>query len=236
MAAKGIMEIRPNIPFGILVANLTNILVHVRKHMVHSVSRDSMVDIIDSENVKKERCRTVATSHATSKPPASIGECANTPTKNKDWRNRRNIFSEYAPYHIRFINMLEQFQGMWDAHLGEPSAATCRVESSSPEARRIYVVPYPAGPKSRKIEEEKIGNMLETKVAEPTQTEWALSIVLDPKQDGNSRLLVDSRKLNAGITGDSYCLPQIDESIILLEMTRYSQHFTQIGLFAYGSA
>lgn len=45
--AKGIMKVRPNVPFEILVVNVANILEHVPKHEVLPASTESIVDIVD---------------------------------------------------------------------------------------------------------------------------------------------------------------------------------------------
>lgn len=61
MPAKVIVEVRPNVPFDLLVVNLTNILFHVQKHMVSSSSSDGMASISDQEQVRKERHNAVDT-------------------------------------------------------------------------------------------------------------------------------------------------------------------------------
>lgn len=53
MSAKGIVRFRPNVPFDILVDNLTNIPVHAPMHTLLCAPSDSMVDIIDSGKVGK---------------------------------------------------------------------------------------------------------------------------------------------------------------------------------------
>jgi hypothetical protein len=48
---------------------------------------------------------------------------------------------------------------------------------------------------------------------EPASPEWASPVVLVAKPDGNLRLYVDYRKLNAVATRDTYPLPRMDECI-----------------------
>lgn len=135
MTAIGIMKVRPNVPFDILVPNLTKITLHVPKHMLLCSSSDSMVNIIDPAQVDKERCRTVATVQVTSKPPVQMKRRANTQNKNEDWRDTIDISPEFATYRTQFINILEEFQERWDGHLRQINTATNRVELPSPEAR-----------------------------------------------------------------------------------------------------
>lgn len=60
------MEVYSNVPFDILVANLTNITVHVLKHMILRSCNESMVNNLDTEEFNKDRGHTVATSLAIS--------------------------------------------------------------------------------------------------------------------------------------------------------------------------
>lgn len=48
------MEGHPNVPLQILVSNLTNTSVHVRKHMLPCTSSDTMGNFIDPEQVGKK--------------------------------------------------------------------------------------------------------------------------------------------------------------------------------------
>lgn len=66
MPSKGIMEVCSKVPFDILVCNLANIPVHVPKDVLFCAYGDSMINIIDPEQVYKERRHTVATVQATS--------------------------------------------------------------------------------------------------------------------------------------------------------------------------
>lgn len=62
------MKVWLNVPFDVLVTNLTNATVHVTKHIVLFSSGDSMVIITDPEQVGKERHHTVVTVQITPEP------------------------------------------------------------------------------------------------------------------------------------------------------------------------
>lgn len=65
--------------------------------------------------------------------------------------------------------------------------------------------------------------MLEQKVIEPAQTEWAAPRILATKKDGIIRFYVDNRRLDALTARDSYRIPRMDECIDLLgEATVFS--------------
>lgn len=91
MPTKGIMKACANVPFDILVASFTNIPVGVPKHMILHASGNSTVNIIDREQVDKERHHAIGTVQATSKSPVQIDEIYITPNTNNDWRNTISI-------------------------------------------------------------------------------------------------------------------------------------------------
>lgn len=51
------------------------------------------------------------------------------------------------------LDLLEQFPGMWDGHLGRNKAAKQRIELTSPEVRPIHSAPYRDGSKVRFFQE-----------------------------------------------------------------------------------
>lgn len=97
------MDVRSNVPFDIPVASLTNATLHVPQHIVVFSYKDSMFNMIDLEQVDKERRHTIATVQPTSKPPVQENECANA---SKYRRDTSNIPPEYAAYCTSLIIML----------------------------------------------------------------------------------------------------------------------------------
>lgn len=73
--------------------------------------------------------------------------------------------------------MLEEFQVIWDGHLGQLNTATHRVEEYSPEAKSMHAVPYRADLKTRETERVEHDEMQAMKVVEPEQKELASPIV-----------------------------------------------------------
>lgn len=77
MPARGIMEISPNVPFDIQVANLTNITLHAPKHMILCSSRNSMASTADRNKFTKDVAIRKPQYKATSKPLFQLNERAN---------------------------------------------------------------------------------------------------------------------------------------------------------------
>ena len=69
----------------------------------------------------------------------------------------------------------------------------------------------------RKLVEEKIKEMLEVGVIQPSESPWSACPVLVTKLDGSVRWCVDWRKLNNITVKDSYPMPRVDECIEALE-------------------
>ena len=69
----------------------------------------------------------------------------------------------------------------------------------------------------RKLVEEKIKEMLEVGVIQPSESPWSACPVLVTKTDGSVRWCVDWRKLNNITVKDSYPMPRVDECIEALE-------------------
>ena len=69
----------------------------------------------------------------------------------------------------------------------------------------------------RKLVEEKIREMLEVGVIQPSKSPWSACPVLVTKTDGSVRWCVDWRRLNNITVKDSYPMPGVDECIEALE-------------------
>ena len=66
---------------------------------------------------------------------------------------------------------------------------------------------------TRVVTDEKVREMLEQGVIEPSSSSWASPVVLVKKKDGSMRFCVDYRHLNDVTKKDAYPLPRLDDSV-----------------------
>lgn len=76
-----------------------------------SASSDSIVDILEPDQVEEEGCHTVGTVQDASKHLTNKNKRVSNENTKEYWRNTINISPSYAAYRSQFTNNLEQLQG-----------------------------------------------------------------------------------------------------------------------------
>ena len=97
-----------------------------------------------------------------------------------------------------------------DLDIGEFKEVEHSIDTGSAEPIRQQLRRTPI---SFAEEEKLLGKMLDTKLIEPSVSEWASPPVLIRKRDGTVRYAIDYRKLNSVTKKEVYPLPLIDECI-----------------------
>ena len=64
--------------------------------------------------------------------------------------------------------------------------------------------PYRLAHSAHDLQREEIKTLLQQGIIEPSKSPWEAPIVIVPKKDGNKRMCVDFRKLNAVTVDDPY--------------------------------
>lgn len=82
-------------------------------------------------------------------------------------------------------------------------------------------------PQAKTVIEREINDMLQVGVISPSESAWASSVVLVPKQDGEIRFCVDYCKLNAVTRLENFPMPRTDE---LLEKLGHAQLISTLDL------
>ena len=93
----------------------------------------------------------------------------------------------------------------------------------------IYVPHYRTPFQERPLMWEHIVKLLENKVIRTSTSPYGSPVMLVPKKGGETRFVVDFRRLNASTQKDRYPLPRIDETI---EALYGAQYFTTLDLMS----
>lgn len=88
---------------------------------------------------------------------------------------------------------------------------------------------YRVGNQATQTIEQRVTELKDHDLIEPSQSDWASPVVLVRKKDGELRFCVDYRKINAKTKKDAYPLPRIDD---LLDALGGSQYFSSLDLAA----
>jgi hypothetical protein len=81
--------------------------------------------------------------------------------------------------------------------------------------------PYKAPVRQQQIINEKVQEMLDNDLIEPSYSPWSSPVVLIRKKDDSYRFCVDFRKLNHVTIKDAYPLPRMDETLNALTGSKY---------------
>ena len=143
---------------------------------------------------------------AVSIPEVVAQSLEDLPTTESD--QLRTILTEYADTFTQS-----------DADLGSTNVVSHSIKTGdhSPIRQPPRRIPFAL---RRKVE-EMVDNLLRQGVIWPSKSPWTSPIVLVAKKDGSTRFCVDYRRLNAITKMGVFQLPRIDDSLVLLSMTKY---------------
>jgi hypothetical protein len=103
--------------------------------------------------------------------------------------------------------------------LGRTSLITHSINTGdAPPIRQRY---YRMSPEKQRLLVTQLDEMLRENVVEPCESPWSSPVLLTPKKNGELRLCLDSRKLNAVTVKDAYSIPYISEILDNLRDAKY---------------
>lgn len=100
-----------------------------------------------------------------------------------------------------------------------------------PDAVPKYVKQYPLPPTNRRVIAEKVREMVQQGIAEPSVSSWNAPVLVVPKKDGkclkDGRLVIDYRRLNDVVEDDKFPIPDITEILDGMDQEKF---FTTLDL------
>ena len=147
---------------------------------------------------------------------------ATVPPPEMDDEERKKVLLEkvdFSPLEAEGEAVVEQAKdlftryhdvfSLYETDLGKTNLIehTIKLEDSTPFKERFRRIP----PHLLDEVKKEIKNMLKIGVIKPSESPWTNAVVLARKKEGELRMCIDFRKLNARTTKDAYAIPRIDE-------------------------
>jgi len=133
-------------------------------------------------------------------------------------------------------------KGIWEAAVGQFPVLAMKEGESGPQITEKARIPVTDGPpvftpnyrsalKEQEFIKNKLKDLLDKGIIRTTRSEWNSPLLIVPKvgSDEKFRLVIDYRKLNTRVAGDTYPLPHIDD---LLTKTAKAKIFSKLDLTA----
>lgn len=215
-ASNGIAQVRPEVPFRLLVANFGDQPTRLHKGQViaHAFAHPAFIAKTEVTLAEVLNIQVDQAEPAQSKTPIGAEQDTSILTRNLKSKSVSDIPLDGVDkkWHASIRAMLAKHSSMWDGRLGKIAATEHRIDLKN-DVQPVRQNPYRSGHKEREFAREEIEKMLKAGVIEPSNSEWASPIVLAPKKDGSLRFCVDYRRLNAVTQRDSYPLPRMDDCV-----------------------
>ena len=204
--ANGLVCTKPNVPFIIRVANMSDSPRTLTKNQVLGVAEPAPATVLDITFPDSTIIKSTTTG------PESQDPAKPTDSKTEPTVDNIDLSHVQPTLQSDVRQLLKKYEKLFDGTLGEINTTKHRIQLKN-DALPVHAQPYRAGPSAREFEHLEVNKMLEHNVIEPAQSEWASPVVIAPKKDGSLRFCVDYRKLNDLTIKDSYPLPRMDECL-----------------------
>ena len=218
--ANGIVEVRKNEKFMIVLLNFSKTSRKLPKNMVIAYATRNPLGIFALENKTGEKFEKVLNVPFTRKEE-DVHEAQEqvTPegtdkTTGPRWQDQLDLTHvDDEELRGKIIKMLEKHEDMWRPGKLGTVDATYHLIELEPGTKPIRQAPYRQDQKGREIQQQEITKMLDAGFVEPATSEWASPVVPVPKKDGSLRFCIDLCRLNAKTVPDAYPLPRMDDCL-----------------------
>ena len=125
----------------------------------------------------------------------------------------------------KVIDQYHQVFAIKETNIGQTNVITMQIDTADhpPVKQRPYRTPLSQRPEL----EKQIDALLKADIIRPSSSAYASPLILVPKKDGSSRLVIDYRKLNETVVKNSYPLPNIED---ILSQLGGSNQFSKIDM------
>lgn len=131
----------------------------------------------------------------------------------------------------RLLDALEPYKGIFAAATSElrgTNVVECNIKMK-PEAKPFISRVYKTSPHQREEIEKQVNEMLQKGIIKSVVSDYSSPVVLVDKKDKTSRMCIDYRKLNEQMMDDSYPLPNLNEQLEMIGMSK-PKFMTQLDL------
>lgn len=136
--------------------------------------------------------------------------------------NKINVGSLNDTQHQSLINLLFRYNDCFaktSQDLGCTNLVKMNIKTTTEQP--IYRQPYRLSHIEQEIVRSKVSDLLNAGIIKESESDYAFPVILVKKKNGDSRLCVDYRALNAITIKDRYPLPNIDDQVSKLAGKNY---------------
>lgn len=214
------MDVYTARPFYLKIANFCMAVAHLRKHRpvgkvgnvpkgIVYIKRQHFLYPTCAKGIKSDCC--VNAVHYNSEPHSldqmakqEAGKERVEGALEKDWFKDVQLPAKFEEHHPAFLDIVKEFQSMWDGHLEHIFVAKLLIDLISDEVWPVHFTLYQAMPAARQFTTAEMNPMLSEKVIEPVTRKWAAPVVFATNKQGSLRICVHYSKVKIVKIFDSY--------------------------------
>ena len=211
LSTPSIVHVNNNRTVPVLLTNFSNKTIRLKRGCIlgqlQSISSYSVESIISNDD--EDMCLT--------NPCPTISSPLN--------QNDVNASKQHIDLVMNLLNKNQDIFSRSEFDIGKVPGVSVKITTDDcpPIKQRPYRLPFTQHEEMK----NKLDQMVEAKIIQPSNSPWGAPVLLVDKKNGSKRLVVDYRRLNEHIIPSSFPLPLIDD---LLSMLHGAKYFTTVDL------